>query len=76
MKRITFKKIVKEKIQLVAARYLIQQKLKHSKSQHLSYSKEMKPYLEDESLKTEDKKLMFRIRNRLIDVKANYRIKF
>ena len=36
----------------------------------------MKPYLENESLRIEDKKLMFRIRNRLIDVKANYRTKF
>ena len=76
MKRIAFKKIVKEKLQIVAARYLIQQKLKHSKSQNLTYSKEMKPYLENESLKIEDKRLMFKIRNRLIDVKANYRTKF
>ena len=36
----------------------------------------MKPYLENESLKIEDKRLMFKIRNRLIDVKANYRTKF
>ena len=76
MKRTAFKKIVKEKLQLAAARYLIQQKLKHSKSQHLTYSKEMKPYLENESMKIVDKKLMFRLRNRLIDVKANYRTKF
>ena len=75
MKRITFKKIVKEKIQLLAARYLIQQKLKHSKSQHLTYSKDMKLYLENDLLKIEEKKLMFKIRNRLIDVKANYRTK-
>ena len=36
----------------------------------------MKPYLENESMKIEDKKLMFRIRNRLINVKANFRTKF
>ena len=36
----------------------------------------MKLYLENESLRIKDKKLMFRIRNRLIGVKANYRTKF
>ena len=76
MKRITFKRSVKEKLQLVAARYLIQQKFKHSKSEHLTYSKEMNAYLENECLKIEDKKLMFKIRNRLIDVKANFKTKF
>ena len=76
MKRLTFKKIVKEKLQLLAAQYLITKKLQHSKSQHLTYSKEMKPYLRNELLKIEDKRLMFRIRNRLIDVKSNYRGKY
>ena len=76
MKRIAFKKIVKEKLQLVAGRYLIQQKLKHSKSQRLTYSKEMNAYLENENLKIEDKKFMFRRRNSLIYTKANFRTKF
>ena len=31
----------------------------------------MKPSLENDILKIEDKKLMFKIRNRLIDVKSN-----
>ena len=48
MKRLAFKKIVKEKLQLLAAQYLINKKLQHSKSQHLTYSKEMKPYLRNE----------------------------
>ena len=76
MKRITFKNMVREKLQLIAARYLISKKLQHSKSQHLTYSKKMKAYLENESLKIDDKRLMFKIRNRLIDVKANYRGKY
>ena len=35
MKRISFKKLVTEKIKRIAARYLISQKLQHSKSEHL-----------------------------------------
>ena len=73
MKRITFKKLVMEKIQALAAQYLIALKTKHTKSINLEYSKEMQSYLCNESMKIEDKKLMFRIRNRLVDVKANYR---
>ena len=73
LKRITFKKLVMEKIQALAAQYLIALKTKHTKSINLEYSKEMQSYLCNESMKIEDKKLMFRIRNRLVDVKANYR---
>ena len=51
MKRLTFKKIVKEKLQSLAAQYLITKKRQHSKSQHLTYSKEMQPYLRNELLK-------------------------
>ena len=36
----------------------------------------MKPSLENDILKIEDKKLMFKIRNRLIDVKSNNKTKF
>ena len=36
----------------------------------------MKSYSESESLKIDDKRLMFKIRNRLIDAKANYRGKY
>ena len=76
MKRISFKKLVTEKIRRIAARYLISQKLQHSKSEHLIYSENMQPYLRNESLKIEEKKLMFKIRNRLIDVKSNFKKKY
>ena len=76
LKRITFKKLVTEKIQHLAAKYLISLKLQHSKSEHLKYSINMQPYLRTESLKIEEKKLLFRVRNRLIDVKLNFRKKY
>ena len=37
---------------------------------------EMQPYLKNESMKVEEKKLMFWLRNRLIDVKMNFRKKY
>ena len=42
----------------------------------MKHSTSMQPYLRNESLKLEEKKLMFRIRNRLIDVKLNFRKKY
>ena len=76
MKRISFKKLVTKQIKLLAARYLTSLKLQHSKSEHLIYSEDMQPYLRNESLKIEEKKLMFKIRNRLIDVKSNFKKKY
>ena len=76
MKRISYKKLVSEKINLLSAQYLSSLKERHSKSVHLQYSKEMQPYLRNESLSIECKKLMFRIKNRLIDVKTNYKGKY
>ena len=36
----------------------------------------MQPYLRNEELSIQNKKLMFRIRNRLIDVKTNFKTKY
>ena len=76
MKRISFKKLVKDKINLLSAQYLCSLKERHSKSSNLQYSKEMEPYLRNELLSIESKKLMFRIKNRLIDVKTNFKGKY
>ena len=76
MKRISFKKLVCEKINLLSAQYLTGLKQRHSKSEHLKYSQEMQPYLRNESLNIEGKKLLFKLRNRLIDVKTNFKQKY
>ena len=76
MKRITFKRLVTEKIRLLSAQYLLSLKQQHSKSEHLTYSEEMQPYLNNESLKIEEKKLLFKLKNRLIDVKWNFKKKY
>ena len=36
----------------------------------------MQPYLKNSNLSIEEKKLMFRLKNRLIDVKVNYKKKY
>ena len=76
MSKYSFKKLIKEKIRILAADYLINQKEKHSKSNNLEYSKEMQVYLRNESLKIREKILLFRLRNRLIDVKMNFKRKY
>ena len=76
MKQITFKKLVNEKIQELSISYLISLKNKHSKSENLSASYDMQPYLKNTNLSIEEKKIMFRIRNRLIDVKMNFKKKY
>ena len=76
MRKYSFNKLVNEKINLIAAQYLIGLKERHSKSLYLKYSTEMQPYLRDENLSIQNKKLMFKIKNRLIDVKINFKKKY
>ena len=76
MRKYAFNKLVNEKINLIAAQYLIGLKERHSKSLYLKYSTEMQPYLRNENLTIQNKKLMFKIKNRLIDVKINFKKKY
>ena len=76
MKEHTIRKLIKEKISLISAQYLIKLRGKHSKSINLKYSDKIQPYLRNEELSIQNKKLMFRIRNRLIDVKTNFKKKY
>ena len=63
MKKSTFQNIVDEKIREVCSQYLLSLKNSHSKSVNLKYSNEMQPYLRNEQLSIQEKKLMFRIKN-------------
>ena len=76
LKKVTFKKFVEEKIQQLSFSYLVSLKDKHSKSEHLKPSTDMQHYLKNVNLTIEEKKLLFRLRNRLIDVKMNYKNKY
>ena len=76
MKKCTFKKLIDEKVQNLSFSFLISLKSMHSKSKNLTISDCMQPYLKNSNLSIEEKKLMFRLKNRLIDVKANYKKKY
>ena len=76
MKKYSFNKLVKDKVNQIAAKYLIGLKERHSKSEYLKYSTSMQPYLRNENLSIQGKRLMFKIQNRLSDVKTNFKKKY
>ena len=68
-----FRKIVQEKIELLAGKFLIEQRNKHSKSENLKFEG-FKPanYLMSRNLTTKEVQTLFSLRSRMIDVKANF----
>ena len=73
MKKIKFKSIVTSSIVEVAKQYLISLKNKHKKSEGLSASDKIQDYLITSQLTTEEKQLLFQLRTRSYDCKANFR---
>ena len=76
MKKYSFTKLINEKINQSAAQYLIGLREKHSKSDNLKFSSEMQSYLRNEKVSIQGKKLMFKLKNRLLDLKCNYKKKY
>ena len=68
-----FKSIVINNIFEVAKEYLMSLKNKHSKCEGLSESGKMQDYLTSSKLTTEEKQLLFQLRTRSYDCKANYK---
>ena len=68
-----FKRIVKSKAEKCATKYLMEQKISHSKSKDLSFNG-FKPaeYLLTKNLTTEEVRTLFQLRTRMIDVKGNF----
>ena len=73
MSKNKFKSIVTNSIFDVAREYLISLKNKHSKSEGLSANNKIQDYLISNQLTTEEKQLLFHLRTRSYDCKANYR---
>ena len=74
MKKEYFKKLLKSKLHEKAFQFLSQYKEKHSKTKNLkTYS--FQTYLKSEKISTKEKKLLFSLRTRSIDVKTNYKNK-
>ena len=70
----TFKNYVKSKVKINQLKQLNDMKKTHSKSEHLNCSElELAKYLEDPSFNTKQKQLLFKLRSRTLDVKANFR---
>ena len=70
----SFRTEVKKAVQKEAFKWLIDEKNKKSKVNDLKYEKlEIQNYLGSKQLNTTEKKLLFQLRTRMIDVKTNFR---
>ena len=76
MSKIKCKSLLTSKIYEVACGYLLSLKNKHSKSEGLSYNNKIKDYLVTSQLTTEEKQLLFQLRTRSFDCKANFKNKY
>ena len=75
MKKETFKNGLKKKLREKATNFLMNLKAKHSKTTNLK-SFQLQSYLSSEKLSTKEKKLLFSLRTRSINVKRNYKNKY
>ena len=73
MKKWRFKKIVYTQLREVSREYLLLQKRKHSKLDALQDTYMLDPYLVSNSLTTEEKQTLFKLKTRIIDVKSNFK---
>ena len=64
--------IVQNKLRTAAHTYLLEKKDKLSKLDNLSTDYSLKDYLTSHRLSIKEKQLLFKLRTRMIDVKANY----
>ena len=73
MKKDKFKALVKKQIKTVSKEYLINLRSNHSKSENLLVKDFMKDYLKSEKISTDEKKLLFAMQTRTVNVKTNFR---
>ena len=76
MKKEPFKNLIKKQIKMLSMEYLIKLREKHSKSENLMLSDRMKGYLKTQKISVEEKKLLFAMKTRQVNVKTNYRNDF
>ena len=72
MKKETFKNLVKSKIRNLSNEYLVSLRSKHSKSGKLMLDKSIKKYLISDEMSTDEKKVLFALKTRAVNVKTNY----
>ena len=66
-------KLVNEKIQSLADKYLLEMQESHVKTKNILTSAKMKEYLCCEELTTEEKRLLFKLRISMVQLKANFK---
>ena len=76
MKKEKFKNLVLKKIKTLAKEYLLTLRGKHSKSKNLMHRDSLKDYLKTENVSVSEKKLLFALKTRQINVKTNFRTMF
>ena len=72
LKKGAIKKYIKRKLYQKATEFLFVNKMKHSKSTNLTSFK-LQDYLQTDKLSTKEKKLLFSLRTRSVNVKRNYK---
>ena len=72
MSHYKFKKIVKDSIQLQVMSYLVTLQNKHTKSEQLNLETKMQNYLTSSELSLSQKKMLFRLRSKMLKIKANF----
>ena len=72
MSQFKFKRIVKEAIQLKVMAYLFALQNKHSKSEKLILESEMQSYLKSSEISTLNKQILFKLRTKMLNIKANF----
>jgi hypothetical protein len=77
MSKFSFKKMLKEKSQIAAFKYLNKEKLKQSKILDIHYSElKMQEYLADGDRNTNISKLIFKARGKILDIKLHKKWKY
>ena len=73
MKKEAFKNLVKKQIKLITMEYLMNLRQKHSKSEKLLITDKLKEYLKSSEITLDEKRLLFSMKTRQVNVKTNYR---
>ena len=74
MKKYAFKSLVKSRIKNLSNEYLMSLKRKHSKCDYLDFSDCIQEPLTSNELSSSEKKLLFAMRTRTVNVKTNYKL--
>ena len=72
LSKINFKNLVKEKIQIKVMSYLVTLQNKHKKTENLHLESEMQKYLISSDISLTQKKFLFKLRSKMLKIKANF----